>query len=376
MFGEATSRMFLVIALGAVLQAPAVHATVRAREGVLADQTPIIRTSQGELYVFNAPGTPGNRIGRLPRRASEMVFDGNDTWAVTTGRRSPHKVRAFRISPASRSVEDIAPAIVDTPNRIRIEGVAGSDGRHLFLLPRYRFDIRNRRLEVGHLDHRPDLTVVRTLRRAGQTWYLAVGPTTGQDGKRPVRLLHSAGVGAEMLEVEAGETAGDISWQWDRDNLFLIYDNRQILRFHRSTLRLAEDLGPMLKSDEIALFVPDSDSYWVHGAGGLCRMERDILDGGRFISEGVPDGFIPLVVDENHIWFGAVQRGNRTPVISVAKGDGTTQSYTIRGRHSRGFRRTAHFVVGVPVAAAAVVVVIAVGVVTAPIWIPLMLAQS
>jgi len=120
--------------------------------------TPIEALSM--LYLFADVGQPGRRIGRLPSKASQMVFDGEATWSVTTGSRSVRRTRIFRVTTPNVQLDELRPIQAGELKNIAPTGVSGSDGRYLCMLPRYRYDLQSGRLEEGHLPERPDLTIL------------------------------------------------------------------------------------------------------------------------------------------------------------------------------------------------------------------------
>jgi hypothetical protein len=337
---------------------------------VVVGGRPLVRTQQRELYVVPEPGQPARLIGRLPGSASSLVADGEAAWAVTTGSLRWGRVRLFRVDGRGAIVESLRPRSSAISGLASIRGVAGADRHYVYLLPDLRYDRRLRRLEPGHIDEHPDLRVLRTLRRAGETWYLARDRRAASDGLFRLWLLHSRQ--GHWLRVEAGATGERPRLEADETSLFLILAEGRMLRFDRRSLRLVEDLAPMLRGPEVGFFTADEQHYWVQNGGSLWRIERDILDGGVFVSDAVPAGFEPVAADGDRMWFGATETQDREPLLAVNKADTTVQSYRILTRGERRRRAFGSGARDVAEAAGATVLGVA-AVVTAPIWVPIVL---
>jgi hypothetical protein len=371
----------LAAALAAVAGFPA-HAAVRVTQGVFVGEALLTVTNQREVHALEAPGRPATLMGRLPRRASNLVSDGAAAWAVTVGRQRPQNVRLYQVHPQRHTILELrAESSID--GRVVVRGVAGADARFVYLAPDLRMDPDTLRLERLHLAPFPDLEVLRTVRRGVGTDYLARdrAPAAGQTAR--LWLLHSSDPGAAervddagWLRVEAGAATGPVDLQADERNLFLVFEQGRILRFDRGSLRLAEDLGPMLRPGKIRFFAADATSYWIaqetgadEGAVSLFQIDRKVLDGGPFHAGDVPPGFLPLGAGRGRIFFGSIAHA-ASPLVAVSAADGASQAYSIRGLHARRWAVVGHGFqdAGEMVLAGAMVGVV-VGIATLPIWI-------
>jgi len=368
-----------VIAAGATPS----RAAVGVREGIVVDTVPVIRTTQDEVHVVELPGQPTRRAGSLPRKASPMMPDGRVAWSVTTGRRPARKVRLYQIDPRTAEVEEMALHPAKELGTVNVAGVAGADPLFVFLSPSIRYRRGTGALEPGHLDGFPDLRILQTLNRGSETWYLAVGEALRSGQAPPLRLLHSRNGGLPWISVPAGTLDGAASIARSGEDLFLVHRNGPVLRFDVTTLRLEEDLSPMMRSGKIEYFSADAFSYWIVTEprdGGdrsdLWKVERQTLDGGLFHAGALPAGFVPVADDGARIWFGSDDQPSSQPLIAADKHDTTAQAYSITGKHERRWRSFGR-IVGVTVVAAVLVPVFAaVLVVGAPLWIPVIVASA
>jgi len=369
-------------------------AAVKVTQGVAVGDVVFTVTSQRDVYALTAPGRPARLLGRLPRRASELVSDGLAAWAVTTGERQAPSLRLFQVQPASQAVLEYRLEPPSIGGRVRVDGVAGADARYVYLKGNLRIDLLNRVVERGHLPAFPDLEVLGSARREQETCYLARDRSAGEAGR--LWLLHSGGRDAASrtdtdgwLKVEAGAAARDVSLKADDGSLFLIFAEGRVLRYDRRSLRLAEDLSPMLRPGPIRFFAVDAHNYWVgqdQEAGGgtpgagqqsqapaamtLWRIDREILDGGAFHAGAVPAGFRPLDAGLGRIWYGSSAERHRVPLVAVSQADGTARSYSIRGIHARRWAAVGHgFESAGEIVLVAGFATVAMGIVTLPIWI-------
>lgn len=372
-----------VISMAAAATPP--MAAVGVREGIVVDGVPIIRTTQNEIHVVARPGTPTRRAGSLPRNASPMIDDGRVAWSVTTGRRAARNVRLFQIGLRGAEVSEMIMEPDEGLDRIDVTGIAGADPLFVFLGPSYRYRRTTGTLEAGHLDDHPGLEILQTLNLGEETWYLAADGTADSDEDRVLWLLYSRAGGPPWIKVPAGTFDASASISMSDGDLFLVHRTGPILRFGLRTLRLEEDLSPMMRPGSIEFFSADATDYWLVISPSedgedrdLWKIDRWSLDGGIFHTGAVPAGFVPVADDGSRIWFGATG-GNTRPLVAAAKSDTTAQAYAITGKHARRWRalgrgvRDTVLVVGVGAAAVAVAVV---GTITAPIWVPIVVANS
>jgi hypothetical protein len=315
-----------------------------------------------------------------------LVSDGKAAWSVKTGEMSPRRMRVYRLQSEGAAFETIRPRFPSDMGRVRITGLAGVDPRFLYLQSGVRYDIEKNLLERGHLDIYPEIEVFQTVIHGVETWYLARDVESGGAAPARVWLLYSLRGGTAWNRVEVGHHFEAPRLEADAANLFLISKQGRILRFDKRSLRLMEDLSPMLPESEIIFFSADERYFWVQtidqGAdtsGRLWRIDRDVLDGTLFQADPVPHGFLPLIDDGGRLWFAALDRRSGEPLISVDKEGASTQPYGITGRHARhwrnfglGLARTG--IVVTEIAAGAVLV--AGVIVTAPIWIPIVLVND
>ncbi len=366
-------------------------AAVKIVQGVAIGNVVMTVTNQRDVYVLTAPGRPARLLGRLPRPASGLVSDGLAAWAVTTGERRAPSLRLFQAHPAAQAVLEYRLEPPSIRGRVGVEGVAGADARYVYLKPDLRVDLRNRVLERGHLAPFPDLEVLRTIRQGDETCYLAQDRSASGGEAARIWLLHSAFGDAAAredtagwLKVEAGAAAGSVDLKADEGSLFLVFAEGRILRFDRRSLRLAEDLSPMLHPGPIRFFAVDARSYWVgqdEDAGGatpgperetmtLWQIDREVLDGGAFHAGAVPAGFQPLDAGQGRIWFGSPGHRRRVPLVAVSQADGTAQAYSIRGIHARRWAAVGQgFETAGELALYGGMVGVVLGVITLPIWI-------
>ncbi|MCI0657925.1 MAG: hypothetical protein L0170_12780 [Acidobacteria bacterium] len=330
----------LVIAASGI---PFGHAAVSVPEGVKLFQGPLFQTSQRELFVISQPGSPARRLGRLPKGFSPPVYGGDVAWSVTTGTLPVSKIRLFRISPMAR-LEPIVPDPGILEGKATISSVAGTDGRFLYLRPSLRYSLDRTRLESGHFEGDPTLEIVQVVEAGDQAWYLAQDRQCEGGGPRSAHLVHAWGE-AEMATVEVGEVEEAQRILLDQGALYLIQASGRVLRFDSGSLRLAEDLSPMLRG-RIGFFSADAEHYWVQslssgsGSGSvLWRIDRDTLDGAPVRLAGIPAGFEPLADDGQRIWFTSASERHSQPILAVAKADGATQGYAITGRHARHWKK-------------------------------------
>jgi hypothetical protein len=374
-----------------VLAGPPVHAAVRVTQGIFVGDALLTVTNQREVHTLEAPGRPATLMGRLPHRASNLVSDGEAAWAVTLGKRRPADVRLYQVHPARHTILELrAESSID--GRVVVRGVAGADARFVYLAPDLRIDPETGRLERLQLAPFPDLEVLRTVRRGVETDYLARdrAPADGQAAR--LWLLHSSDPGAAArdddagwLRVEAGAATGPVDLQADDRNLFLVFEQGRILRFDRGSLRLAEDLGPMLRPGKIRFFAADETSYWVAqetaapadasagevepDAVSLWRIDRTVLDGGPFHAGDVPPGFLPLGAGRGRIFFGSTAHA-ASPLVAVSAADGASRAYSIRGLHARRWAAVGRgFQDAGEVMLVGGMVSVVVAIVTLPIWI-------
>jgi hypothetical protein len=360
--------------LGLALFIPASPAVakVSVSQGISVDGAPLVVTSQREVYVIPAAGAPAQRLGRVPHRSSPLVSSGPEAWAVKAGRQRGESIRLYRVAPTAGEVEKITPASSSIEGRVRVEGVAGADTRYVYLLPDGRFDRQREEIQPGHLDAHPNLQVLRVHTRGEQAWYLARDREPDADGVIRLWLLHDSFWNDGALRVAAGVDGGPVDLSFDDHNLFLVFESGRALRFDCGSLRLLEDLSPMMRDERIDFFAADDRYYWVGTSRALWRIERDNLDGGPFHVGALPDGFAPLGATEDDIWFGALESSDANPVVAVNKGDATSRSYGVRGRHARFWRRFGRGAATAGEGAAMVAIyvpVVAIGIVTFPIWI-------
>ena len=199
--------------------------------------------------------------------------------------------------------------------------------------------------------------MLRTLRHGGSTDYLARDRAPGDGQAARLWLLHSGDPAAAAredeagwLRSEAGAASGPVDLQADDRNLFVVFEEGRILRFDRGSLRMAEDLGPMLHPGRIRFFAADETNYWVGletaakgdadgagdtGAVSLWQIDRRVLDGGVFHAGDVPSGFLPLGAVRGRIFFGSSARRAPSPLVAVSAADGASRAYSIRGLHAR-----------------------------------------
>ena len=72
----------LIAASALAFSAPAL-ANVRVTRGLTVAGTPLLVTSQGEVYAITGASTPARLLGRLPGRASALVPSGQEAWAAS-----------------------------------------------------------------------------------------------------------------------------------------------------------------------------------------------------------------------------------------------------------------------------------------------------
>lgn len=381
------AKTTFIAASALAFSAPAL-AHVRVTEGLTVAGTPLLVTSQGEVYSITGASAPARLLGRLPGRASAPVPSGEEAWAVDTGRRHASNVHLYRIDLASEGLETIVPAHTSIDARIQVDGIAGADKRFVYLLPDGRFDRESRELQPGHFDQAPDLRVLRVLVRGERTWYLARDREPDSSGQVRLCLLHESIGNPQGLRVMAGIEEGPVDLYSDDRNLFLVFEAGRVLRFDSSSLRLLEDLSPMLGAKRIRFFAADSRNYWVGtipaDANGdaplaLWRIERSNLDGAPLHAESLRPGYVPLGATDDALWFGAADKPEASPVMAIQKGDLTARAYAVRGlheRHWRAFGRGAADVGETTLIAVAAVPVVALAIVTSPIWIWFVLAEG
>jgi len=374
-----------------------VFAAVRVVQGVAVGNTLFTVTNQREIHALTAPGRPARLLGRLPRHASTLVSDGTAAWAVTVGRRSAPSLRLFQVHPAAQAVLELRLEPPSIPGRVSVTGVAGADGHYVYLSPDLRVDLKSRVVERGHLAAFPDLEVLRTMREGEISVYLTRDRAASDGKEERLWLLRSTAADAparadasDWLKVEAGASPGTVDLKADDASLFVVFDEGRVLRFDRRSLRLAEDLTPMLHPGRIRFFGVDARSYWVGQDGGgaddqgdtgdrddgerppmtLWRIDRDVLDGGEYHASAVPEGFEPLDAGQGRIWFGAERHRRHVPLVAVSQDDGTAQSYALRGIHARRWAATGQgFEAAGEVVVMGGVVTVFLGIVTLPIWI-------
>lgn len=374
------AKTTFIAASAFVLSAPAL-ANVRVTEGLTVAGTPLLVTSQGEVYAIAGVASPARLIARLPRRASPLVPSANEAWAVETGRQRAADVRLYRIDLASEGMESIEPAHSSIDGRIQVDGIAGADARFVYLLPDGRFDRESRMMRPGHFEQAPDLQVLRVLVRGERTWYLARDREPDSSGQVRLCLLHDSIWNQNGLRVMAGIDEGPVDLHADERNLFLVFESGRVLRFDNSSLRLLEDLSPMLRAEPIRFFAADDRSYWVgtrtadeDGSGRLTlwRIDRGTLDGAPVHAESLPEGYAPLGATDTALWFGALDQPEASPIVAIDKGDLTARAYSVRGVHERRWRAFGRGAADVGEATAMGVVmvpVVALAVVTFPFWI-------
>ncbi len=339
-------RIVATLTLAASLAAgPPARAAVSVKGGLRLTTGPVIETSQRELQAIARPGTPTRRLGRLPRNASLPFPDGPLAWSVTLGEHDPREVRLFRIDPGQGRLETLRPSPAGLEGPVQISGVAGADPLFVYLRPDLRYRKRDGLLQRGHLETARDLEVLQTESRGEETWYLARDRAEAGPGPRRLWLLYSLGGGPAWARAEAGEDRGCSRLAMDGSSVYLIQDWGRILRFGRASLRLEEDLTPMLRPGRIGFFSADEHFYWVQvgaredGSGGdLWKVDRDVLDGAPVRLAAIPDGSAPFADDGERIWFASLEERTRRPLLSARKADGSTQAYAITGRHARHWR--------------------------------------
>ena len=320
------------------------HAAVSIPEGARLAQGPLFQTSQREIFVISQPGSPAQRLGRLPKNASPPVAVGSLAWSVTTGTLPVRRIRLFRISPVARGLQPIAPDPGILQGEVTVQGIAGADTSFLYLRPALRYSFDRDRLESGHLDADPALEIVQVIESGAQAWYLAQDRPCEGGGPRASYLIHAWGE-TEGARVEVGEAEETQRILLDESALYLVHESGRVLRFERGSLRLAEDLSPMVRG-RVGFFSADPEHYWVQtlgegpGAGStLWRIDRDTLDGSPQKLAVIPEGFGPVADDGRSIWFASAVKRHSRPILSVAKADGVTQAYTITGRHARQWKQ-------------------------------------
>lgn len=355
------------------------RAKVRLSQGLDVAGAPVVVTHQREVFRVADPGSPAQRLGRLPRRSSTLVSCGEEGWAVTRGTQSVRRIRLFQVDEEGTDLRTIRPESSTLTGRIDIEGVAGADSRYVYLLPDGRYDRELDQVQPGHLEDDPDLLVIRAVRRDPFTWYVARDRAAEPGRARRLWLLLKRDGQTDGLRVGIGEESGPVDLQIEGRDLYLIHRAGKAMRFDGGSLRLVEDLSPMLRESTIRFFAADPLHYWIgtepedgQTEAPLWRIDRGNLDGGLFHAGAVPEGFIPVSSGRERIWFGALEEKSAEPVMAVDKSDGTVQSYAVRGRHARFWRafgrgagEAGEFVAYVGV----VVVVGAVAILTFPIWI-------
>ena len=384
-------RLATVATVLFVLAGFPLFAAVKVVQGVAIGNVMLTVTNQREVHVLTAPGRPARLLGRLPRHTSPLVSDGMAAWAVTTGERQAPSLRLFQVHPAAQAVLEFRLEPPSIRGRVDVEGVAGADARYVYLKPDLRINLKTRVLERGQLAPFPGLEVLRALRRADETCYLARDRSASGGDAARLWLLRTAARDASTredttgwLKVEAGAASGSVDLKADEGSLFLVFEEGRVLRFDRGSLRLAEDLSPMLHPGRVHFFAVDARRYWVgqdEDAGGdttrperkamtLWQIDREVLDGGAFHAAAVPAGFQPLDAGQGRIWFGSDAQRRRVPLVAVSQADGTAQAYSIRGVHARRWAATGE---GIESAGEIVlmggVLTVVLGVVTLPIWI-------
>ena len=369
------------IAAGALAWSAPALAKVSVTQGLSVAGTPLLLTNQGEVYSIAAAEAPARRLGRLPGHASSLVPSGQDAWAVVTGRQRAAAVRLYRIDAATGGIESIVPSHSSIDGPIEVDGLAGADSRFVYLLPDGRFDRDRQEILPGHLDAEPGLQLLRVLVRGERVWYLARDRQPDPSGLVHLWLLHDSIWNDQGLRVMAGVENGPVDLYSDDRNLFLVFEAGRVLRFDSASLRLLEDLSPMLRSEPIQFFAADGSHYWVGTRGAaeggevrraLWRIERDNLDGAPLHAESLPEGYVPLVATEETLWFGSLERPDANPVVAVDKGDLTARTYGVRGVHARRWRAFGRGALNTGERAliiTAAVPVVAVAIVTAPLWI-------
>jgi hypothetical protein len=258
-----------------------------------------------------------------------------------------NKIRLFRISPMARRLEPIVPDPGILEGEASISSVAGTDGHFLYLRPNLRYSLEQARLESGHFHGAPTLEIVQVIEAGDQAWYLANDRPCLGGGPRSTHLVHARD-GGGMASVEVGEVEESQRILLNQGALYLIHDSGRVLRFDSGSLRLVEDLSPMIRG-RIGFFSADTEHYWVQtlssgSASGsvLWRIDRDTLDGTPARLAGIPAGFDPLADDGQRIWFTSASERHSQPILAVAKADGATQAYAITGRHARHWKKFGH----------------------------------
>ena len=374
------AKTTFIAASALAFSAPAL-ANVRVTRGLTVAGTPLLVTSQGEVYAITGASTPARLLGRLPGRASALVPSDQEAWAVDTGRRRAADVHLYRVDLASEGLETITPAHGSIEARVQIDGIAGADKRFVYLLPDGRFDRESRELQRGHFDKAPDLQVLRVLAQGERTWYLAREREPDSSGEARLCLLHDSIGNQQGLRVMAGIEEGPVDLYSDERNLFLVFESGRVLRFDSSSLRLLEDLSPMVGAKRIRFFAADRSSYWVgtrqdegdgEGPLALWRIERSNLDGAPLHAESLPEGYAPLGATDAALWFGAADKPEASPILAIDKGDLTARAYAVRGVHERRWRafgRGAADVGETSLIVVGAIPLVALAVVTFPIWI-------
>jgi hypothetical protein len=390
------SRMAVIsgaLLLGALAPVAPALARVSVRQGLSVGGTPLFVTSQREIFVIGASDAPARRLGRLPRHASPLVSSGLEAWAVRTGRQSAESIQLYRVEPSAQDIERLSPRSSSVDGPIDVDGIAGADSHHVYLLPDGRFDRQTEEIQGGHLDEHPDLQVLRVHTRGERVWYLARDRRPEVGGIVQLWLLHDSFWNAHGLRVVAGVEDGPADLIVDDRDLFVVSGASRVLRFDQASLRLVEDLGPMLRGGPVDFFVADDSHYWVgtrhagrapdeddesaderadRASHVLWRIERENLDGGPFHAEAVPGDFVPLGATGETLWFGALETRHATPVMAVGKWDGASRTYGIRGKHARFWRGFGRGALNVGEGAALFVIAVpfvAVAIVTLPLWI-------
>ena len=369
------------IAAGALACSAPALANVRVTQGFTVAGRPLLVTNQGEVYSVAGPAEPARRLGRLSRRASSLVPSDQQAWAVETGRHDAGDVRFYRIDAMQGEMEEIVSASSAIDGPFPIEGLAGADSRFVYLLPDGRFDLQSRAIRPGHLDEAPDLQVIRVLLRGDEAWYLARDRRPDSTGTVRLWLLHDSIWNDQGLRVLAGVDEGPVDLVSDDRNLFLVFEAGRVLRFDNASLRLLEDLSPMLRPGPIEFFAADRLQYWVgtreaaeegETRRALWRIERDTLDGAPIHAESLPEGYAPLGATDKTLWFASIDRTDANPLVSVDKGNLGARTYGVRGVHERRWRafgRGARDAGETTLLVVGAVPVITIAIVTFPIWI-------
>ena len=113
--------MFGLLVLASFIPASQAVANVSVSQGVSVEGTPLVVTSQREVYVIAAAGAPAQRLGRLPRRSSQLTSSGPEAWAVQTGRQRGESIRLYRVAPGADKVEKLSPASSSLEGRIEVQ---------------------------------------------------------------------------------------------------------------------------------------------------------------------------------------------------------------------------------------------------------------